>query len=136
MYALDPDLAALFSRWPPRVLISTVPCPACGRRAVVDGVRKEIACYHHREGIRTFPLAARLADADRPRLPDDLRAYYPQGVTCPADGVRLRLRLTDAEGTCPACGGVFTFDHLRDAAAQRLMEEAPLGATIYHRPRH
>lgn len=138
-YELSPAVQAFLTRWPPRMLMSTAPCPDCHRRAAADLIREEVVCYRH-DPEKVWPLTDYLTHTDatprRSRLPDDLRQYYPNGVTCPDCGSRLRLRIRDEAGDCARCDQSWTFAHLIDAKAAHLMQEEPLGATIYRRPRH
>ncbi len=138
-YILTPIVQAFLTRFPPVGPFDRNRCPDCHQWAVVDIGRQEVICYRH-DPVRIWTFAERLAlaavsDQQRPRLPETLKRYYPGGVVCPVDHTRLRLRLRAADGTCPRCGQQWTFAELEDRAAQRLMEEAPNGAAIYHRPR-
>jgi len=139
MYTLDPEVQIFLTRFPPFGPWDRTRCPIGRHWAFVDLKAKEIRCYRH-EPIRVWTLAERLALVDaRPRpsrLPDELRAYYPQGVTCPICRSRLRLHLDVATGTCEPCDQTWTFAALIDGAARTLMEEEPLGAHVYHKPRH
>lgn len=138
-YQLDPDVQAFLTRFPPFGPWDRTRCPVCRAWAMVDLRAKEIVCYHH-DPVRVWTLAERLTLPDATpragRLPADLRRYYPHGVTCPACRSRLQLALAEATGTCTACDQTWTFAALVDVAARRLMEEEPLGAAVYHKPRH
>ena len=139
-YTLDPLVQAFLTRFPPIGPFDRNRCPDCHHWAVVDIGRQEVVCYRH-DPTRIWTLAERLAladqaQADRPRLPDSLKRYYPGGVVCPTDHTRLALRLRQQEGTCPQCTRIWTFTELEDAAAAALMQEAPRGATPYRKPRH
>jgi len=138
-YQLDPEVQAFLTRFPPFGPWDRTKCPECGAWAFVDLKAKEIICYRHTPD-KVWTLAERLALPDAPtrrsRLPDDLRHYYPHGVTCPICRDRLQLHLTEQTGICAACDQTWTFAALIDVAADRLMQEEPLGASVYHKPRH
>ena len=138
-YQLDPEVQAFLTRFPPFGPWDRTKCPDCAAWAFVDLKAKEIICYRH-DPVRVWTLAERLALPESPRhssrVPEDLRRYYPRGVTCPICRSRLRLQLAEQTGTCAGCDHTWTFAALVDLAAQQLMQEEPLGASVYHKPRH
>jgi uncharacterized protein (DUF983 family) len=125
---LDPAVATFLERYPPVVWIMKARCPRCRSWAWVDLIAHEAQCARgHTVSLQELN-AYRAAHPARPTLPAELRAYYPQGVTCPACGARLALRIRQAVGRCAACAAEWTFAALIDAAAARIMAQAPNGA--------
>ena len=142
-YQPTPTLQAYWNTFPFMVHFSAVRCPVHRQTWLrMDEIAEEAWCEACDRSWTTAEVVAAAQERQsqprpaKPRLPDDLRQYYPHGVTCPRCRRRLRLRVSAADGTCTACGQTFTFAQLIDAAAQRLMEEQPNGAQGYRKPRH
>lgn len=137
-YTPTPTLQAYWDTFNFVAHYSAVRCPVHRRQWLrMDEITEEAWCEACGRNWTTVEVvvAAQARAAQRPRLPDTLRSYYPGGVICPRCRTRLRLDTRAGEGTCAACDQTWTFAQLLDVA-QRLMEEEPNGATPYHKPRH
>jgi uncharacterized protein (DUF983 family) len=141
-YQPTPSLQAYWDRFPLIIHLSKVRCPMHRQQWLfMDEITETAYCFTCDRDWTTVEVVAWAAargatTTDRPRLPEALRQYYPRGVTCPTCGRRLQLRLRTQEGFCPTCEADYTFDALMDAAANVCMQEPPLGAVPYHKPRH
>ena len=141
-YTPTPTLQAYWDQFPFLVHFSAVRCPVHRQQWLrMDEITEEAWCETCQRNWTTGEVVALAPERQhrptaKPRLPDNVRQYYPHGVTCPRCRRRLQLRVRDAEGTCTACDQVYTFAQLIDAAAQKLMEEQPNGAQAYRKPRH
>ena len=114
------DWSAFFDRFPPRVLITTAPCPVCHKKSWVDLVRGDGTCRRgHHQSVAAFLTG----------VPDPTPLDWP----CPR--CQRALQPTDETVSC-VCGWEGTRTDLEDRVSQQMMEEAPNGATIYHKPRH
>ena len=114
------DWSVFFDRFPPRVLITTAPCPVCHKKAWVDLVRGDGTCRRgHHQSVSAFLTG----------IPDPLSLDWP----CPR--CQRALQPTDETVSC-VCGWEGMRTELEDWVSQQVMEEAPNGATIYHKPRH
>lgn len=140
-YQPTTTLQAYWDCFPLRVHISKVRCPVHRQTWLfMDEISEEAWCYTCDRHWTTTEIVmahqTRSVPRDtRPRLPEDIRQYYPNGVTCPECRLRLRLQISAGEGVCRRCEQIWTFTQLIDHAARTLMEERPNGATVYHKPR-
>lgn len=141
-YVPTPTLQAYWDAFPFVIHLSKVRCPVHRQTWLfMDELTETAHCFACDRDWTTTEIVAqtigrRSTGRAKPTLPPSLRRFYPAGVTCPRCWERLRLRVRAQEGTCPACDQTYTFSELEDAAAQKLMEEEPNGATVYHKPRH
>ncbi len=141
-YTPTPTLQEYWNTFNFVVHFSAVRCPVHRQQWLrMDEITEEAWCEACQRNWTTVEVVALAHERQhqptaKPRLPDDLRQYYPHGVTCPRCRRRLQLRVSVAEGSCPTCDTVFTFAQLIDVAAQRIMEEQPNGAQGYRKPRH
>lgn len=136
-YHPTPTLQAYWDAFPFVIHLSKVRCPVHRNTWLfMDEITETAHCFACEHDWTTAEIvAARRASPHRLTLPDEMRRYYPGGVVCPECRMRLALQIADETGACPRCEQLWTFPQLIDAAARRLMEEEPNGATVYRKPR-
>ena len=113
----DPLTRAVCEKYPPRILITTVPCPVCRKKAWLDLVDQTGTC---RNGHRITGAQVMVGG-------------QPLAWPCPVCGRDL---YPWQETVQCVCGWEGSRSALEDETARRVMEEEPNGATIYRKPRH
>ncbi len=138
-----PDPGEFLRYYPPHLLVGRFSCPRCGRVGSLDLLRGAVrpGCGHHwtlarlirqyaplddpwpaRQWERVHPLAARWWTVA------PVRALIAS-ARCPACRTWMPVDLLAAEAGCWAegCGATWTVPALIDAAAARIMGQAPRG---------